>query len=164
MPSLIWDVVWRFLRNKTRERNPQGMRLQWLLSIVPTSTRYHDNLNIELFLCPSKSRGIGWRLGPLTYKEFRICDSALFADVTIYRFKLIIFRSDFQEEKIKKCESTFYLVAAQCKPFSKFAGGKLKSLKREWQILRYINRISLLHSKVMGCLKFVIKELSYTVL
>jgi len=59
------------MKQKARasERGPQGMRLQRLLSIVPTSTRYHDNLNMELFLRPSESRCIGWRLGRLKHKK-----------------------------------------------------------------------------------------------
>lgn len=129
-------AVGQFLWNKTHERGPQGMRLQRLLSIVSTSTRYHDNLNIELFLCPSESQCIGWRLGRLKQKEgFQIFDRTLFADFIIYRFKLTIVISYFQETKIKKCKTVFHLNAAQRKPWCNSEGIKWKFLKRKWQII-----------------------------
>jgi len=85
------------------------MRLQRLQSIVPTSTRYHDNLNIELFV--SLSFGITVycvKNGSTEPKEgFQIYDCTLFADVITYNFKRTIFISYCQEEKIKKRETAF---------------------------------------------------------
>lgn len=126
-----------FTKQKAREseRGPQGMRLQRLLSIVPTSTRYHDNLNIELFLCPSESRCIGWRRGRLKHKEgFQIYYCTLFTDVIIYKFKFTLFIFYFQEEKSKKYKTAFYLNAAQFKYFSNSEGRKLKFIERKWLI------------------------------